>query len=43
MDFKNLTFLHRIKTEQKLNTGFGTHFVQSWLLPFLVVLMKYGL
>ena len=43
MDFKNLTFLHRIKMEQKLNTGFGTHFVQSWLLPFLVVLMKYGL
>ncbi|KAK4571518.1 hypothetical protein RGQ29_030092 [Quercus rubra] len=29
--------------EQKLNAGFGTHFVQSLLLPFLVGLIIYGL
>ncbi|XP_030947491.1 uncharacterized protein LOC115971632 [Quercus lobata] len=33
----------RMKMEQKLNTGFGIRFVQSWLPPFLVGLMKYGL
>ena len=32
-----------MKMEQKLNTGFGTHFVQSLLLPFLVGLIIYGL
>ena len=31
--------ISRMKMEQKLNTGFGTHSVQSWLPPFLVVLM----
>lgn len=29
--------------EAKLNTEYGTPSVQSWLLPFLVVLMRYGL
>jgi hypothetical protein len=39
----NHTSLFRMKMELKSSTGFGTPSDQNWLLPFLVVLMMFGL